>query len=84
MLETIINFVSDFVNGYIVHISSPELSVDWIGMTIALPLWAFCIVMFYGTLVYLIISGTTNYMKRPVLAARSFIVEKYSSLVSSK
>lgn len=84
MLETIINFVSDFVNGYMIHLSTPELSVEWIGMTIVLPLWAFCIVVFYGTLVYLIVSGTTNYMKRAVSAARSFVVEKYSSLVSSK
>lgn len=83
MLETIINFVSEFVNGYMVHISNPVLSVEWVGLTIAIPLWTFCIVVFYGTLVYLIVSGTTKYMMRAISAARSLVVKKYSSLVSS-
>lgn len=84
MLETILSFINDFINGYTFHMSNAELSFDWIMMTIAIHIWAFCIVMFYGTLSYLILSGTTKYMMRAISAARSLVVEKYSSLVSSK
>ena len=84
MLESILNLISDFITGYSFHLSNPSFTFDWIMMTIALTIWAFCIVMFYGTLSYLILSGTTKYIMRAISAARSLVVEKYSSMVSSK
>jgi len=74
MLETILSFISEFVSGYINMFTEFEFTFNHISMMIALTIWMVSMVGFYGTLLYVIVSGITSYTKTLVMAARKAIL----------
>lgn len=74
MLDTIIYYASEFLNGYANLFTQFEFSFDHIGMMVALTIWMVAVVGFYGTLLYVIVSGITGYTKTLVMAARKAIL----------
>ena len=74
MLETILSFISEFVSGYINMFTEFEFTFNHISMMIALTIWMVAIVGFYGTLLYVIVSGITSYTKTLVMASRKAIL----------
>ena len=74
MLETILSFISEFVSGYINMFTEFEFTFNHIGMMVALTIWMVAVVGFYGTLLYVIVSGITGYTKTLVMAARKAIL----------
>lgn len=74
MLETILSFISEFVSGYINMFTEFEFTFNHIGMMVSLTIWMFAVVGFYGTLLYVIVSGITSYTKTLAMAARKAIL----------
>lgn len=74
MLETILSFISEFVSGYINMFTEFEFTFNHIGMMVALTIWMVAVVGFYGTLLYVIVSGITSYTKTLAMAARKAIL----------